>query len=741
MVKDYLQEKVEYFVADGFYAKKKVVDKITGLGFSFISKLPSDADMKYFYQGEHEKRKGAKKKYQGKVIWKECFERFSFVTTLENGIKLYSKHGYSVCLKRQLRVVVLQTYNSKGKMGYALLFSTDTTQDPIEIYHYYSLRFSIEFLFRDAKSHLGLQHCQARQEDKLCFHFNFVFLVLNLAKWEILQSGKSSISIADLKSEYFNRSYLETIFTKLDLQTDLLKNHPNYPLLENWGQNCSLILFTLLLLYTFAKSSDSFFMPDSINISYRNLNLLLFALLISVILFHLAFPEFVQEENGLGWDGDAYATMIKDFKPFIAQRQLNSYYFQRIFPVAVVYAILKILQITVTNSHIIAAFLVLNVMLLLTAFVFWVKICQVLKLSVASRALSFTGVFVNYAILKMPFYYPVLTDLIAFTIGIMMLYCFLKNYIAGLIIISIVGAFSFPTLFYCGMLLYIFPINSAPVPQAIEKPVWNKWLALLAMVGFIFVWLFARIVKDKPYINPVEEAVLPVSLAFALGYIFLIITQIAQPKKYIQEALKSPTWRRAVMAGVLFLAIKLFTQLFASPEAPVLNYKGFAANVVLEAITNPLVFIVAHFMYFGPLLFLLLYYWKPFIGEVNKYGAGLHLFVLIYLLIGIGSESRQFINAWPVFVLLLCAALEKYRFPHLFYILMGVIALIISRFWYRINQAPFTGDFLDFPYQHYFMLQGPWMSDAMYYLQGSITLVICLLLYLLFFRKSVRRHA
>jgi Transposase DDE domain len=236
MVKDYLQGKIEYFVGDGFYAKKKVVDKVVEMGFGFISKLRSDADMKYIYEGEQEKRRGAKKKYAGKIIWKDCFDKFSFVTTLENGINLYSKDVYSVGLKRQLRVVLLQTYNSKGKMGYALLFSTNIEQDPKEIYYYYSLRFAIEFLFRDAKSHLGLQHCQARQENKLCFHFNFVFLVLNLAKWEILQSGKSRISIADLKSEYFNRKYLETIFIKLDLQSDLLKNHPNYPLLENWGK-------------------------------------------------------------------------------------------------------------------------------------------------------------------------------------------------------------------------------------------------------------------------------------------------------------------------------------------------------------------------------------------------------------------------------------------------------------------------------------------------------------------------
>lgn len=236
LVKGYLQGKVEYFVGDGFYAKKKVVDKVLELGFQFISKLRSDANMKYIYQGEHEKRRGAKNKYEGKVVWKDCFDKFTLVASLENGIKLYSRDVYSVCLKRVVRVVLLQTYNSKGKMGYALLSSTNTQQDPLEIYHYYSLRFAIEFLFRDAKSHLGLQHCQAREENKLCFHFNFVFLVLNLAKWEILQSGKSSISIADLKSEYFNRNYLETIFTKLDLQHELLKNHPNYPLLENWGK-------------------------------------------------------------------------------------------------------------------------------------------------------------------------------------------------------------------------------------------------------------------------------------------------------------------------------------------------------------------------------------------------------------------------------------------------------------------------------------------------------------------------
>ncbi len=48
----------------------------------------------------------------------------------------------------------------------AMLFSTNTEQDPKEIYPFYSLRFTIKFLFGDAKFHLGLQHCQAREVEK-----------------------------------------------------------------------------------------------------------------------------------------------------------------------------------------------------------------------------------------------------------------------------------------------------------------------------------------------------------------------------------------------------------------------------------------------------------------------------------------------------------------------------------------------------------------------------------------------
>ncbi len=55
------------------------------------------------------------------------------------------------------------------------LYSRDTQLAPTRLVRLYRARFQIEFVFRDAKQHLGLHDCQARAQAKLHFHFNLVF--------------------------------------------------------------------------------------------------------------------------------------------------------------------------------------------------------------------------------------------------------------------------------------------------------------------------------------------------------------------------------------------------------------------------------------------------------------------------------------------------------------------------------------------------------------------------------------
>lgn len=230
-----LRKRVKFLVGDGFYSKKAFIDGVTDIGIDFIGRLRHDSNMRYLYKGPHEKRKGARKKYSGKFKGIHR-RRFRKVGELGERTHLYSCVMYHVGFKRNLLVVAL--LNTKTQK-YVLLFSTDTEACPEKILDYYSARFQIEFLFRDAKQHTGFEDCQSRDKRALDFHFNACLTAINIAKVEILQKRTdqkpSPISIADFKTALFNRFWINRIISKLDLEPDLVLNHPNYHSLLEFG--------------------------------------------------------------------------------------------------------------------------------------------------------------------------------------------------------------------------------------------------------------------------------------------------------------------------------------------------------------------------------------------------------------------------------------------------------------------------------------------------------------------------
>jgi IS4 transposase len=121
--------------------------------------------------------------------------------------------------KRDLRIVYL-VKQTGGKVQTALLFSTDLELDAKTILRYDKARFQIEFLFRDAKQSLGLNHCQARCSESLHFHFNASMTALNLLKLEDRQhqSGAGNvISTASWKVRKANAHLLERFSSCLGL--------------------------------------------------------------------------------------------------------------------------------------------------------------------------------------------------------------------------------------------------------------------------------------------------------------------------------------------------------------------------------------------------------------------------------------------------------------------------------------------------------------------------------------------
>ena len=228
---------VNYLVADGYYYRAKFWNAVRDADLNLISKLRVDANLNYIYTGEKNQR-GARRKYDGKV---DCnnLKKLTFVKEVQPGVNLYSLVVWSCCLKCEIRLAVISELQPNGKIKNVLLFSTDINLPAEQILEYYQARFQIEFIFRDAKQFTGLSDCQSRSSQRLDFHFNASLIALNLAKYEAynrhLSPATFVFSIASYKRREFNRHLLYTFINKLDLDPNLILNHPNLQSVLSYG--------------------------------------------------------------------------------------------------------------------------------------------------------------------------------------------------------------------------------------------------------------------------------------------------------------------------------------------------------------------------------------------------------------------------------------------------------------------------------------------------------------------------
>lgn len=237
VMESYPLQWLKYLITDGYYSKVKFIDGVTELGLHQIGKLRGDANMRYLYTGPKRPGPGAQKRFDGKVEWSDL-SRFRRIETDEDGIVLYQQRLNHPRFKRTLNVVIV--VDTRGKTPrQAILFSTDLELAAQTIYRYYKARFQIEFLFRDAKQATGLTDCQARDKEKLHFHFNASLAAVSLAKLEAQQQTggplNAPFSIQSLQRRAFNSHLLDRIIAHLEDGQTLNKFTPLYQTLCNYG--------------------------------------------------------------------------------------------------------------------------------------------------------------------------------------------------------------------------------------------------------------------------------------------------------------------------------------------------------------------------------------------------------------------------------------------------------------------------------------------------------------------------
>jgi hypothetical protein len=129
-----------YWVGDGFYAKKEVIDLIIRHKRHLITRLRTDADLYYLWEkGRQTGQRGPNRLYDGKVVFTDLSRwQLAGVHPIHTHISVYTQRLHAKRFGCQLRVVFLLDTRSQK---YVLLSSTDVSQDALQIAHYYHLRF------------------------------------------------------------------------------------------------------------------------------------------------------------------------------------------------------------------------------------------------------------------------------------------------------------------------------------------------------------------------------------------------------------------------------------------------------------------------------------------------------------------------------------------------------------------------------------------------------------------------
>lgn len=235
----------DILTVDAWFYKAEYINTCIDKGFECITRMRDDANLRYIFNGKQKVGKGRPKKYGEKVnLNKIDKSRFKLVQTTEDDIKIYECTVYAVMLKRNVKVAYVEFINKKGDVQmYKIFMSSNLNRDATTIVRFYKARYQMEFNFRDAKQHTGLNHCQARDKTKLDFHFNASLTSVNVAKSisrnDADKNQSVPLSIEDVKTELSNKLLLDLFLSNFEIDPQLIKNKSLITKLLNYGKKAA----------------------------------------------------------------------------------------------------------------------------------------------------------------------------------------------------------------------------------------------------------------------------------------------------------------------------------------------------------------------------------------------------------------------------------------------------------------------------------------------------------------------
>ena len=210
---------VRYLALDGHFGNSNALQMVRQCGLQLISKLRHDAALYFTYEGP-QKSKGRHRKYGQKIDYHKIPEKYLVETSTEGNIqtRVYQVQLLHKSFALPLNVVILTKLNLQtGAFASVNLFSSDLELSYEKIIDYYSLRFQIEFNFRDAKQFWGLEDFMNVKELPLTNAINLSLFMVNLSQVLLRDYRKTypKSGILDLKAYFRAAKYFQEIIKLL----------------------------------------------------------------------------------------------------------------------------------------------------------------------------------------------------------------------------------------------------------------------------------------------------------------------------------------------------------------------------------------------------------------------------------------------------------------------------------------------------------------------------------------------
>lgn len=205
---------LDYLVMDGAFGNNQAMLLARKYNLHLISKLRCDSALYEQYSGPYSGT-GPCKLYGDKLNMKNLPAKY-----LKKKVKqgqMLTKYYQLVCLHKEffkpLNVVIIVKTNMKTKeQSNVILLSSDLKLNYEKLIEYYRLRFQIEFNFREAKQHWGLEDFMNVKETGVTNAVNLSFLLVSVSSLMLKKNEEGLKSVLDLKSYYRAMKYVrETI--------------------------------------------------------------------------------------------------------------------------------------------------------------------------------------------------------------------------------------------------------------------------------------------------------------------------------------------------------------------------------------------------------------------------------------------------------------------------------------------------------------------------------------------------